>query len=108
MCRSVWRAVLIFAVLTPALSAQQRPPVRGTVVASDNADPVDGATIVVSGTRIGTLTNGAGQFALRVRGQRSISASSSPLVVIDGIPYHVPTGNAPRGIPCAVSCIVAT
>ena len=37
------------------------------MTSNDNAEPVDGATIVVAGTRIGTLTNATGQYSLRTR-----------------------------------------
>lgn len=60
---------LVAIASAPMLRAQsaQGPLVRGTVTASDNAEPVDGATVVVAGTRIGTLTSAAGQYSLRTR-----------------------------------------
>ena len=58
--------VLLSCSLAP-LAAQQAPLVRGTVTAADNAEPVAGATVVVAGTRLGTLTSETGGYTLRVR-----------------------------------------
>ena len=60
-------AACLLAPTGAALSAQTAPLVRGTVVASDNAEPVAGVTVAVAGTRLGAITNDAGQFSLRVR-----------------------------------------
>lgn len=69
--RQVVLALVCFAALPAThLSAQaapQGPLIRGTVTSNDNAEPVDGATLVVAGTRLGTLTNAAGQYSLRTR-----------------------------------------
>ena len=38
--------------------------VSGTVVSQDDGQPVIGASVLVVGTNVGTLTNGNGQFSL--------------------------------------------
>ena len=40
--------------------------VNGTVVSQDDGEPVIGASILVVGTQVGTVTNGNGQFSLTV------------------------------------------
>jgi TonB-linked SusC/RagA family outer membrane protein len=68
--RRPWlRCATALALLMPLASAraQSGPLVRGTVTATDNGEPVSGATVLVAGTRIGALTNEAGAYSLRLR-----------------------------------------
>lgn len=53
-------AILAAPLALPA----QASAVRGTVVDRQTGNPVVGASVVVTGTRIGTLTNDAGRFVL--------------------------------------------
>ena len=50
-----------------ALDAQQGSPVRGRVTATDNGEPIAGVTVTIAGSRLGALTNEAGQYSLRTR-----------------------------------------
>jgi outer membrane usher protein FimD/PapC len=38
--------------------------VTGVVTSSEDSEPVAGATVMVKGTRVGTMTNADGQFTL--------------------------------------------
>lgn len=63
-------ALLLPLLLQPVLAvlpAQTGPIVRGAVTAKDNQEAVAGATVLVAGTRIGTITAENGRFSLRVR-----------------------------------------
>lgn len=62
-------AITLLAIASPAqrLDAQTGPSVRGTVTASDNGEPVQGATVLVAGTRLGTITDDAGRYVIRLR-----------------------------------------
>ena len=76
--------VTALMVTAPALilraQATPGPLVRGTVTSSDNGEPVEGAAVTVAGTRLGALTNAAGQYGLRVN-------SSTDTLVVSRIGY---------------------
>ncbi|MDQ2667557.1 MAG: TonB-dependent receptor [Gemmatimonadota bacterium] len=57
-------AVMLAISIVPALQAQQ-VVVRGTVTADPAGEPIDGASVVVKGTSVGTLTDAKGAFILR-------------------------------------------
>lgn len=48
------------------LTMAQNTTVKGTVVSSENGEPVIGATILVKGTATGTVTDPDGRFELTV------------------------------------------
>ncbi len=60
-------AALLVASAVPAL-AQSGPLLRGRITARDNGEVIAGATIVISGTRIGTVTNEDGRYSFTTRG----------------------------------------
>jgi iron complex outermembrane receptor protein len=55
---------VVAMALSPAALAAQATTVRGTVIDRQTGSPIAGASVVVSGTTTGTLTNDAGVFAL--------------------------------------------
>ena len=50
--------------------------VKGTVISSENNDPVIGASVLVKGTTNGTITDINGQFTLT-----NISPTNKPIIV---------------------------
>ncbi|WP_396206167.1 SusC/RagA family TonB-linked outer membrane protein [Gemmatimonas sp.] len=59
---------LLLAVPFALAGAQGGPLIRGRITATDNGEAVAGATIVVAGTRIGSVSAEDGRYGLRVRG----------------------------------------
>ena len=58
---------LFFCLLTSiGFTAAQTRTITGTVISSDTQEPVIGASIVVKGTTVGTITNFEGAFSLDV------------------------------------------
>lgn len=69
--------LLLFVCLFSGINfAQAQVTVKGTVVSSDNNEPVIGASILVKGTTNGTITDINGQFTLT-----NISPSNKTIVV---------------------------
>ncbi|MFN2431863.1 MAG: SusC/RagA family TonB-linked outer membrane protein [Gemmatimonadota bacterium] len=58
-------AALAVTLVAPSLWAQQRE-VTGQVTSATNGEPLVGAEVFIEGTRLGTLTDDAGNFVLRV------------------------------------------
>ena len=70
----IWTSLLLLAA--PALLAAQST-VRGTVVDQQSGAPVVGASVLVTGTTNGTITDAAGGFALTASGSvASLTVSS--------------------------------
>lgn len=67
--RCWWRAGALVALLASAsahpLAAQQQYAIRGRVVETGLANPVEGATVTVRGTPLAALTDAQGRFTLR-------------------------------------------
>lgn len=57
--------LLLFACASPAL-AQQSKTIRGAVKDSKTLNPLAGVSVLVQGAKIGTVTNAAGAFSLKV------------------------------------------
>ncbi|NIU78545.1 MAG: SusC/RagA family TonB-linked outer membrane protein, partial [Gammaproteobacteria bacterium] len=65
---SMLRRVLVMAALlmVPTWLSAQEARVTGQVTAEDSGQPLAGVQIVVKGTTVGTLTDGNGNYALRI------------------------------------------
>lgn len=75
--------LLSLAVLSISQAFAQQKTIKGSVMAADNNEPVTGATIVVKGTFMGTITDLNGNF--------SISASPSDTLEFSFIGYEKAT-----------------
>src|SRR4051812_24371753 len=63
LSRLVAPIAAIALALTPVIAVAQVSTVRGTVIDKQTGAPVAGASVVVTGTKTGTLTNDAGAFS---------------------------------------------
>ena len=52
----------IVAVATPVSAMAQSAVIKGTVVDSQNNEPIAGVTVVVQGTKNGNITDADGKF----------------------------------------------
>jgi hypothetical protein len=77
--KKMW-SLLTGALLLSLFSLAQTTTVTGKVTDSRNGAPVEGATIVVKGTRIGSATNADGNY--------SIKAAKGDVLVISSIGYR--------------------
>ena len=71
--------LLMFAFLLASIgiaSAQQAITVTGTVVAESDGQPVAGAYVLVNGSKIGTVTDAEGRFAIK-----SVPAEAKEIIV---------------------------
>ena len=79
--------------LSPASTLRTNVPkditVRGTVLASDNKEPLPGVSIVVKGAQRGANTNARGQFELTVPDEETILVFS----FVGYVPQEVKVGN---------------
>ena len=82
----VTMAALVMLTLFSSASAQNRA-IRGTVV-DQNGVPVIGASVIVDGTTIGTVTDMDGNFSLSVPAGATLSVSSIGYTTVS-----VPVGN---------------
>ena len=55
----------IVAVATPVSAMAQSAVIKGTVVDSQNNEPLAGVTVVVQGTKTATITDADGKFSLK-------------------------------------------
>ena len=55
----------IVAVATPVSAMAQSAVIKGTVVDSQNNEPLAGVTVVVQGTKVATITDAEGKFTLK-------------------------------------------
>ena len=55
----------IVAVATPVSAMAQSAVIKGTVVDSQNNEPIAGVTVVVQGTKVATITDENGKFSLK-------------------------------------------
>ena len=60
------RLIFLFALLLTAMQLNAQMTVRGTVTASDNGDPMIGASVMEKGTMNGTVTGVDGTYTLNV------------------------------------------
>ena len=60
------RLIFLFALLLTAMQLNAQIAVKGTVTASDNGDPMIGASVMEKGTMNGTVTGVDGTYALNV------------------------------------------
>lgn len=58
------KATLFLPALLSCLVAFQQTPITGTVVSGDDQQPLQGVSVTVRGTNIGTTTNAAGVYSL--------------------------------------------
>ncbi|OAV66794.1 TonB-linked outer membrane protein, SusC/RagA family [Bacteroidales bacterium Barb4] len=58
--------VLLCFAISIGMAVAQNTRVTGTVLSADDGEPVIGASVMVKGTAIGTITNIDGQFELNV------------------------------------------
>lgn len=77
--KKMW-SLLTGALLLSLFSLAQTTTVTGKVTDSRNGAPVEGATIVVKGTRIGSATNADGNY--------SIKAAKGDVLVVSSIGYR--------------------
>jgi hypothetical protein len=62
------KAITLLCLLIGISWASAQTKVSGTVVSADDGQPVIGATVLVKGTSIGTITDTNGQFSITVPG----------------------------------------
>lgn len=58
--------ILLFSLIGISLIVAQNVKVTGTVTSGDDGLPIIGASIVIKGTALGTVTNYDGNFTLEV------------------------------------------
>ncbi|MDR3137803.1 MAG: carboxypeptidase-like regulatory domain-containing protein [Tannerellaceae bacterium] len=58
--------VWLCLILSVAVTVAQKTRVTGTVLSGEDGEPVIGASVVVKGTTLGTVTNVDGKFELEV------------------------------------------
>jgi hypothetical protein len=81
MINRIWRgaALTVLVALLPlgAAVAQQSGTVTGKVVDASTGDPIVGGTVVIEGTKLGSLTSTSGTFTIRrvPYGQHTVKAS---------------------------------
>jgi len=99
-------ATTLSNVVTIGYGTQTRADITGSVVSVPTDRLEDKPNVTVAQALQGSMpgvsvvNTGAGaepSLNITVRGQRSISASSAPLVVVDGIPYNGPLGEINPG-----------
>ena len=73
-------AVALSLAATPRVVAAQATTVRGTVIDRQTGAPVVGASVIVTGTTTGTLTNEAGAFTI-------VSPSAVTHLTVTGVGY---------------------
>ena len=93
----VANAVKLDAMVVVGYGSQKKSDVTGSVTSVDSTKLQNTATTniaqslegVVPGVNVTTSATGAEQdkVNIQIRGQKSIKASNSPLIVVDGIPY---------------------
>ena len=59
--------LLVFSMISTAAMAQRT--ISGTVTDADNGDPLIGATVVVKGASVGTITDFDGKYSIEVSGE---------------------------------------
>ena len=65
--------LLLFVCLFVGIShAQAQVTVKGTVISSENNEPVIGASVLVKGTTNGTITDLDGNFTLQVQAKSTL------------------------------------
>lgn len=69
------------------LAMAQNTTVKGTVVSSENGEPVIGATVLVKGTATGTVTDPDGRFELTV--PSSVRTVASLILTTQKTPCHM-------------------
>jgi TonB-linked SusC/RagA family outer membrane protein len=77
--------VLLGALFLMAISLQiaaQNNDVKGTVFEADGSTPVIGATVLLKGTTVGTVTDINGNYSLKVSGE-------SPVLVVQFLGYQI-------------------
>jgi TonB-linked SusC/RagA family outer membrane protein len=74
MMRKLMNVLLCF-MISIGMAVAQNKGVTGTVISDDDGEPIVGASVIVKGTSIGSITNLDGQFDL------SVPASANTLVV---------------------------
>jgi TonB-linked SusC/RagA family outer membrane protein len=67
--------LVVLAIFFPSTISAQVKKVTGKVITSTNGDPVNGASIIVKGTKNGTFTNAEGSFSI------DVPSGSSTLVI---------------------------
>ena len=69
---SIRAKMLLGAVLVPMCMSAQDIKVQGTVVSATDGEPIIGASVVIEGTNIGTVTDIDGNFTLNTKGKGKI------------------------------------
>ena len=72
---SIRAKMLLGAVLVPMCMSAQDIKVQGTVVSATDGEPIIGASVVIEGTNIGTVTDIDGNFTLNAKGKGKIKIS---------------------------------
>ena len=71
-------SLLLFWIAIPI--AAQDKQVRGTIFETDGSTPIIGATVMLKGTNVGTISNVQGEYSLQVSG-------SNPILVVQILGY---------------------
>jgi len=67
---------LVLCILLPQVSGAQTAVIKGKVVDSRTDEALPGATVIVKGTTIGTITNADGNFTINAGPQQTLVISS--------------------------------
>lgn len=67
--------VAVLLVMTHSLFAQDAGQITGRVIASEDAEPLPGVSILVKGTTRGTVTNMDGEFAIQAASGETLTVS---------------------------------
>lgn len=73
--------VLMLGTLTSSKSQEQDGIVKGKVIFKESGEPVQGASVFIIGTTIGTITNNKGEFIIDCKGY------SKPVICISYVGY---------------------
>ena len=76
---SLWKLLLVFLTMVPALTFAQNQTITGIVTDNATGDPLPGVTIIIKGTTTGTVT--------MVDGEYSINANPGQTLVFSSIGY---------------------
>lgn len=66
---------ILFLILSIAITSRGQDVIRGKVVDAANGEPVIGASVIVSGTKTGTVTDNEGRFQLSIKNGQKLRVS---------------------------------
>lgn len=66
---------ILSLILSIAMTSRGQDVIRGKVVDAANGEPVIGASVIVSGTKTGTVTDNEGRFQLSIKNGQKLRVS---------------------------------